>query len=124
MAKLPPEILNALRTGRRDATDPARLDALATRIQDAASSVLTERLSGRAAERWWDLPSAWAATLIPASLALAAVSLLVLWRVTPPQPVMDVSDATVLRAAVPISSPAAVDQALNELVDPQARPRR
>jgi hypothetical protein len=123
MAKLPPEILKALR-GRGAPADPDRLSRLASRIDDAAAPMLADRRNGRATAGWWDLPATWAATLIPASLAIAAASLLVLWRVTLPKPVMEMSEVTVLRAAAPISNPAAVDEAVNALITPQPRMRR
>jgi di/tricarboxylate transporter len=49
------------------------------------------------------LPAAWAATLIPVSLVLAATSILILWRVEPPR-----ANRTVAQAQV--------DEVVNELV--------
>jgi hypothetical protein len=71
----------------------------------AAAPLLAARR--RVEPAWWELPSAWVATLIPASLVLALASILVLWRVEPP------------RASEVAQAP--VDQAVNDLVTPRPR---
>lgn len=101
MPKLPPEIVDVLR-GSAAEPDPERLARLASSIEGAAAPLLAARR--RAEPAWWELPAAWARTLIPVSLVLAMASLIVLWRVAPPHP----ADRTVAQAPV--------DQALNELV--------
>ena len=101
MSKLPPEILRALRSDETAPVDAERLARLASSIEGQAASLLAARQ--RAEPAWWELPAAWAATLIPASLVLAAASLLVLWRVEPPR-----ADRSVAQAPV--------DQVVNELV--------
>jgi hypothetical protein len=100
MSKLPPEILQALRVGETPA-DQTRLDRLAMSIDSAAAPLLAERR--RREPDWWELPAKWAATLIPASLILAAASLIVLWRVEPPRPEREIAQAP-------------VDQVVNDLV--------
>jgi hypothetical protein len=101
MTRLPPDILRALRSDDGAPADPERLARLAGSIESAAAPLLA--LRRRAEPAWWELPSAWAATLIPASLVLALASILVLWRVQPPRAVEEVAQAT-------------VDQVVNELV--------
>ena len=100
MTKLPPEVLRALRLDQPDAIRPEHFERLAASIEAAAAPLLAERR--RAEQAWWDLPARWASALIPISLALAAASILVLWRVEP-LPERQVAQA-------------AVDQAVNELV--------
>jgi hypothetical protein len=100
MAKLPPEILRALRA-EQTPLDQARLDRMANSIEGAAAPLLADRRSHE--PDWWELPARWAATLIPASLVLAAASLIVLWRVQPPRPEREIAQAP-------------VDQVVNELV--------
>ena len=101
MPKLPPELLRALRSDETTLPDQARLDRLAAAIDAAAAPLLA--LRARKEQDWWELPAKWAATLIPASLILAAASILVLWRVAPPRPEREIAQAP-------------VDQAVNELV--------
>src|SRR5690349_5320966 len=101
MSKLPPEILRALRSDEAAPLDPERLARLATSIEGAAAPLLAARR--RAEPSWWELPAAWAATLIPVSLVIAAASILVLWRVQPPRAQREVAQAP-------------VDQVVNELV--------
>jgi hypothetical protein len=85
------------------APDPQRIASLAESIDVAAAPLLAARR--RTTPSWWELPAAWANTLIPVSLVLAMASLLVLWRVAPPRP-----------AAAQEIAQASVDQALNELI--------
>jgi hypothetical protein len=101
MPKLPAEVLRALRDAEANAATQARLDRVAASIVAAAAPLLAERR--RAKPAWWDLPAAWAATLIPISLVLSAASILVLWRVQPPRPDREIAQAS-------------VDQAINALV--------
>lgn len=104
MPRLPSHIIRALRENDRPEPDAERLARLASSIEVAAGPLLAARQ--RAEPGWWELPAAWAATLIPASLVLAAASLLVLWRMEPPRP----------RLVGEVAQAAAVDQAVNELV--------
>ena len=107
MGKLPPEILAALRaSGRVRDPDAGQLNRLASSIDAAAAPLLAARR--RVEPAWWELPSAWAKTLIPASLVLALASLLVLWRVEPPRATREVAQAP-------------VDQVMNDLVTPRPR---
>jgi hypothetical protein len=106
MPKLPAELLNALRADRVGEPDASQLARLAASIDAAAAPLLAARR--RAEPAWWELPSAWAATLIPASLVLALASLLVLWRVEPPRATLEVAQAP-------------VDQVMNDLVNPRGR---
>ena len=107
MGKLPPEILAALRVSRQiGEPDAGRLNRLASSIDAAAAPLLAARR--RAEPEWWELPSSWAKTLIPASLVLALASLLILWRVEPPRATREVAQAP-------------VDQVMNDLVAPRPR---
>lgn len=101
MPKLPSEILRALRSDDGAPIDPARLSRLASSIEGAATPLLAARR--RIEPAWWELPSAWAATLIPASLVIAVASILVLWRVQPPRAQRELAQAP-------------VDQVVNALV--------
>ena len=100
MPRLPSHIVRALRENQPE-PDAERLARLATSIDVAAAPHLLARQ--RTESGWWDLPAAWAATLIPASLVLAAASILVLWRVHPPHAPQRVAEAS-------------VDQVINEIV--------
>ena len=102
MSKLPPHIIRALREDTPAEPDAQRLARLASSIEGAAAPLLAARR--RAEPGWWELPAAWAATLIPVSLVLAMASLLVLWRVEPPRP-----------AAAQVAQ-APTDQVVNDLV--------
>jgi hypothetical protein len=101
MSQLDPRLLRALRADAVSPPDPARLDRLAASIDAAAAPLLAERR--RRQPEWWELPAAWAATLIPASLLLAAASIFVLWRVEPPRATREIAQAP-------------VDQVINELI--------
>jgi hypothetical protein len=103
MSKLPPHIIRALRQDIPAEPDAQRLARLASSIEGAAAPLLAARR--RAEPGWWELPAAWAATLIPVSLVLAMASLLVLWRVEPPRP-----------AAAQQVAQATADQVMNDLV--------
>jgi hypothetical protein len=103
MPKLPPSVIRALRADEPGAPDPERVTRLAESIDLAALPLLAARR--RTPPSWWELPAAWAATLIPASLVLAMASLFVLWRIAPPRPdpAQEIAQAS-------------VDQVVNELV--------
>jgi hypothetical protein len=101
MPRLPSHIVRALRETQHPEPDAERLARLASSIDVAAAPFLLARR--RVESGWWELPAAWAAALIPASLVLAAASILVLWRVHPPQAPRHVTDAS-------------VDQVVNEIV--------
>ena len=110
MPRLPSHIVRALRQNRQPEPDAERLARVAASIESAAAPMLDvrgERLRlaslSVTGEAWWELPAAWAATLIPASLVLAAASILVLWRVHPPHPPQRVAEAS-------------IDQVVNEIV--------
>jgi hypothetical protein len=110
MPRLPSHIVRALGENPRPKPDTERLARLAASIESAAAPILsTRRESHRLAslsvtgDAWWELPAAWAATLIPASLVLAAASILVLWRVHPPHAPRQLAEAS-------------VDQVVNEIV--------
>src|SRR5690349_16752723 len=101
MNELPPDVLAALRASRRvGEPDASRLAQLAASIDAAAGPLLAARR--RVEPAWWELPSAWAKTLIPASIVLALASILVLWRVEPPRAQREVAQAP-------------VDQVMNDL---------
>jgi hypothetical protein len=100
MPKLPDEILRALRADER-AADPSRLVRLAASIEGEAAPLLA--LRRRVEPTWWEVPADWAAMLIPASLVIAAASILVLWRVQPPRAQRELAQAP-------------VDQVVNALV--------
>ena len=101
MPRLPAELLRALRDADVAAAAPEHLERLAASINAAAAPLLNERRRARPA--WWELPAAWATTLIPISFVLAVASILVLWRVQPPRPAREIAQAP-------------VDQAINALV--------
>ena len=103
MAKLPPKVIRALRADEMRAPDPQAVARLAESIEVAALPLLAARR--RVSPSWWEIPAAWAATLIPASLVLAMASLFVLWRVAPPRPQVTQEVAQ-----------ASVDQVVNDLV--------
>jgi hypothetical protein len=125
MSNLDPELLRALRATRAPAPEPAQLERLAARIDASAAALFATR--GRRQAEWYELAAGWSSTLIPAGLAVALASLLVLWRVRPALPT-DAMEVTVLRAATAPAPRDLVEQALNELVAPSARtlnpPRR
>ena len=108
MPRLSPELIRALRA-LEPRRRPADVDKLAASIDAAAAPALAARR--QAGPGWWELPAAWAATLIPISLVLAAASIVVLWRVEPPRPDVIVAQAT-------------VDETVNELVPSSPAPAR
>ena len=93
MSKLPPEIRRALHVDDDPAPHAERLARIASSIEGAAAPLLAARR--RMEPGWWELPAAWAATLIPVSLLLAAASILVLWRVQPPRAERELAQAQV-----------------------------
>src|SRR5438046_2488816 len=80
-------VADALRTASVDPYQGS-LGDLARRIDAAAVPVLAARRPGEQRPvLWWDFAAAWARTLVPVGLTIAAASVTVLWLMRPVVPV-------------------------------------